>query len=243
LLYFKELKFFGIGESALAEKCQHLLDLNDPTVAPLTAEAECRLRIATKAANQDLADQKINTVEEQIRQIAGEFIYGENEDTLESVVAELLKKRGETIALAESCTGGLLSKRLTDVPGSSQFIKCNLVTYSNESKQKLLKVPGELLQQKGAVDPEVAIAMASGAKELAQTNWGLGITGIAGPDVGSEEKPVGLVYVAIVGANDYKKVLELRLGQRSRQDVRWVTSQEALNLVRKELLHDIEKVL
>lgn len=233
-LFYKELKFFGIGESSLAERIQDLLDLDDPTVAPLIAEGECRLRIATKASNQEEATEKIQKIEKLIEDKAKDFIYGQDLDTLESVVGKLLSGKNHTLAVAESCTGGLVSKRLTDIPGSSSYIKLNLVTYSNESKEKFLNVSSSSLESFGAVSKEVALEMAAGIQELAKTNWGMAITGVAGPDGGSPEKPVGTIYLAIVGEN-FKEVKKLEIGNRNRADIRWMASQEALNWMRQIL--------
>jgi nicotinamide-nucleotide amidase len=234
-LVVKELKFFGIGESRLAERIQDILNQADPTVAPLVSEGECRLRMATKAVTEEDALLKLEKTEALIREQVGEFIYGFNEDTLESVLASLLIKNKQTLSVAESCTGGLLSKRLTDVPGSSAYITCNIVTYSNQSKIDLLKVKATELEKHGAVSEEVALAMALGVKGLNKSDWAIAITGIAGPDGGSEDKPVGTVFVSVVGEH-FEKTIKLNLGNRPRQDIRWMASQEALNLMRKILL-------
>ncbi len=226
-LVWKELKFYGIGESALAELCQDLLDLNDPTVAPLAGRAECRLRLATKAQTQEFGQAKLLPIEEEIKKRAGNFLYGFNSDTLESLVAQKLKTQNLTIALAESCTGGLLSKRLTDLPGSSSYVKCNFVTYSNESKTKLLGVSKQVLEEQGAVSEEVAKQMAEGARKVSETDYGLGVTGIAGPDGGTPEKPVGTVYMAIASENK-TEVKKFNFGSAARDDIRWLSSQEAL---------------
>src|SRR5215211_2791881 len=134
----RTLWFAGIGESALAEKVQDFLDATDPTVAPLAGQGKVRLRITTRAATQEEAEEKIAPVEEEILSRLGDYYFGEDDETLESAVGRLLKERGETLALAESCTGGLLAKRLTDIPGSSAYIEEGLVTYSNGSKERRL---------------------------------------------------------------------------------------------------------
>src|SRR5215208_7885483 len=147
----RALWFAGIGESALAEKVQDLLDASDPTVAPLAGQGKVRLRITTRAATQEEAEERIAPVADEILSRLGDFYFGEDDETLESAIGKLLTGRGETLALAESCTGGLLAKRLTDMPGSSAYFKEGLVTYSNESKERLLGVPHELLVEHGAV--------------------------------------------------------------------------------------------
>src|ERR671910_408494 len=154
----KTLWFAGIGESALAEKVQDFLDAEDPTVAPLAGQGKVRLRITTRAATQEEAEDRIAPVEEEILVRLGEYYFGEDEETLESAVARLLQAQHSTLALAESCTGGLLAKLLTDMPGSSEYFKEGLVTYSNESKERLLGVPREMLAEHGAVSEPVARA-------------------------------------------------------------------------------------
>ncbi len=232
VLVYKELKIYGLGESSLAERVQDLLDLQDPTIAPLAGRAECRLRLATKAETKEIGFEKLKTIEDEIFKRVGEFIYGFDDETLESVVANKLKKQNLTLALAESCTGGLLSQRLTELAGSSAYTKTNIITYSNESKTKMLQVEPNILEQFGAVSEEVALQMAEGVQKLAQTDLGLAITGIAGPDGGSIQKPIGLVYIAISYKN-LKQAQKFDFGQATRSDIRWLASQSALNWLRK----------
>jgi nicotinamide-nucleotide amidase len=241
-LFFKEIKFYGIGESALAEKVQDLLDLTDPTVAPLAGNAECRLRIATKANNLQDAEIKLKEIENKIGERVGEFIYGYDSDSLESIVGNILKQKQKTLAVAESCTGGLISERLTNISGSSAYIKLNVVTYSNESKNQILNVKNESLAKYGAVSEQIALEMAQGVRDLAGSDYGLSITGIAGPGGGSIEKPIGTVFIAFVG-DGFQEITKLNLGilnknnsDKNRLDIKWKSSQEALNLVRKILL-------
>jgi len=240
-LFQKEIKFYGIGESAMAEKVQDLLDLEDPTVAPLTGQSECKLRIATKSNNSEISEEKINKTVQEIKNRIGEFIYGYDEDTLESVVANKLIEFGKTISIAESCTGGLLSKRLTDIPGSSQFINLNLVTYSNQSKINLLKVSAETINKYGVVSAQVAIEMAEGIEKLTNSDIAIAITGIAGPIGDTPEKPIGKVYYAICSnllSNPLKRIIsyELNLGNIGRENIRWKTTQEILFKLIKEYL-------
>ena len=148
---------------------------------------------------------------------------------------DLCRGKDLKIATAESCTGGFLSKRLTDIPGSSKFIKLNIVTYSNEAKNKLLTVPLELLKGFGAVSQQVASTMASGIKNLAKTDLGLSITGIAGPTGGSKNKPVGLVYFGLANKNKVITQKVLFGSNSSREEVRWLATQFSLNWLRKVL--------
>jgi len=235
-IFSVELKHIGIGESTLAQKYEELLSGRNPTVAPYAGRGECRLRVTAKAPSLDEARVMVQPVADRIRQESGHLCYGQDDDTLESVVARLLVRAGLTVALAESCTGGLVSKRLTDVPGSSRFIGLNLVTYSNQAKMDALGVDPEILDKHGAVSPECARAMAEGARSLAGSDIGIGITGIAGPDGGTDEKPVGLVYLAL-SAKDGSSQEELRLGARSsRTEIRYRTASAALNMLRLFLL-------
>ncbi len=232
----KTLWFAGIGESALAEKVQDFLDATDPTVAPLAGQDKVRLRITTRAATPEEAEGKIAPVEEEILARLGDFFFGEDDETLEGAVARLLKKKGATIALAESCTGGLLAKRLTDLPGSSAFLLEGLVTYSNEAKERLLGVPQELLVEHGAVSGPVAGAMAEGARKGSGADYGLSVTGVAGPDGGTEEKPVGLVFVGIsdAGGTEVERV-DLTAWARSRAAIRERSANRAFDLLRLRL--------
>ncbi len=232
----KTLWFAGIGESALAEKVQDFLDAEDPTVAPLAGQGKVRLRITTRAATQKEAEERIDPVEREILSRLGEYYFGEDEETLEGAVGRLLEAQNSTLALAESCTGGLLAKRLTDMPGSSAYFKEGLVTYSNEAKERLLGVPHELLVEHGAVSEPVARAMAEGARKLAETDYGLSVTGVAGPDGGTEEKPVGLVFVGVSDREgSFAERLDLSAWARSRVSIRERSANRAFDLLRLRL--------
>jgi nicotinamide-nucleotide amidase len=232
----RTLWFAGIGESALADKVQDFLDATDPTVAPLAGQGKVRLRITTRAATPEEAEERIAPVEREILSRLGDYYFGEDDETLESAVGRLLKETGATLALAESCTGGLLAKRLTDMPGSSAYLEEGLVTYSNESKERLLGVPHELLVEHGAVSEPVACKMAEGARKLAGTDYGLSVTGIAGPDGGTEEKPVGLVFVGLSDAGGtFAERLDLSAWARSRDAIRERSANRAFDLLRLRL--------
>jgi nicotinamide-nucleotide amidase len=232
----KTLHFAGIGESALAEKVQDFLDAKDPTVAPLAGQGRVRLRITTRANTEEEAQEKIAPVEKEVIARLGDYFFGEDDETLEGAVARLLKEKGATLALAESCTGGLLAKRLTDMPGSSTYFTEGLVTYSNEAKERLLGVPHALLLEHGAVSDAVARAMAEGARKVSGADYGLSVTGIAGPDGGTEEKPVGLVFVGISDAEDtFAETLDLTAWARSRDAIRERSTNRAFDLLRLRL--------
>ncbi len=232
----KTLWFAGIGESALAEQVQDLLDAEDPTVAPLAGQGKVRLRVTSRAATPLEAEEKIKPVAEDILARLGKYHFGEDDETLESAVARLLESGGETLALAESCTGGLLAKRLTDMPGSSAYFKEGLVTYTNESKERLLGVPEEMLTEHGAVSEPVALKMAEGVREASGADYGLSVTGVAGPGGGTEEKFVGLIWLGLAGAEGgFAEKLDLSAWARSRTAIRERSANRAFDLLRRYL--------
>ena len=239
-IYSCDLKHIGIGESSLAEKYAELLNLENPTVAPYAGRGECRLRVTAKANTEDAARKLAMPVIEKIKAESGVLCYGFDDQTLEGCVGNLLLKHNLTVSLAESCTGGLVSKRLTDVPGSSGYIELNLVTYSNEAKVKELSVPEDVLKEDGAVSEACARFMASGVRKHACADIGVSITGIAGPDGGTKEKPVGLVYLGI-DSEKGGRTRELRLGDKAgRSEIRYRTSNECLNMIRLYILENYE---
>jgi nicotinamide-nucleotide amidase len=232
----KTLHFAGIGESAVAEKVQEFLDATDPTVAPLAGQGKVRLRITTRAATEKEAQEKIAPVEKEMIARLGDYYFGENDETLEGAVGRLLQERGAKLALAESCTGGLLAKRLTDMPGSSAYFREGLVTYSNESKERLLGVPHDMIVEHGAVSEPVAREMAEGARRVSGADYGLSVTGVAGPDGGTQEKPVGLVFVGISDSEDtFAEKLDLTAWARSRDSIRERSANRAFDLLRLRL--------
>ena len=232
----RTLWFTGIGESDLAERVQDFLDASDPTVAPLAGQGKVRLRVTTRAATPEDAEKKIEPVAEEILSRLGEFYFGEDDETLESSVGQLLKDRGATLALAESCTGGLLAKRLTDAPGSSAYFTEGLVTYSNEAKERLLGVTHDTLMEYGAVSEAVAKEMAEGARKISGSDYGLSVTGVAGPGGGTEERPVGLVWLGLADADGTIAVdLDLSAWAASREAIRERSANRALDLLRLRL--------
>ncbi len=185
IIYSRSLRFWGIGESALAEKVAPLLDLTNPTVAPYAGKGEVRLRISAKTTSAEAAEELILPIEQQIKDIAGSDYYGSNDDTLASVVGQLLRGSGETLSVAESCTGGGLGQMLTEIPGSSDYFWGGIISYDNSVKVKLLGVNPVDLDKFGAVSSTVAEQMAIGVKTRLSTTWGLSITGIAGSNWGN----------------------------------------------------------
>ena len=236
-IYSRTLRFWGITESALAEKVAPFFELSNPTVAPYAGNGEVRLRVSSKAASQSVAMEAIAPVVEQLQALGGLDCYGADDDTLAVVVGKLLQAAGDTLAVAESCTGGGLGQQLTAVPGSSHYFWGGVISYDNQVKASLLGVDQGDLAQFGAVSAEVAQQMAAGVRSRLGTTWGLSITGIAGPDGGSETKPVGLVYIGLAGPNFAATSARYLFGSnRSRDAVRWMSVSAALDFLRRTLL-------
>jgi len=231
----RTIKITGISESAVAEKIEDLLKLKPPLTLGINAHPhEVHLKITAKEKNKKMALVKITKLEKEIKKRLGNCIFGKDKENLEEVLGKLLVKNKKTIAVAESCTGGLIANRITDIPGSSRYFILGIVAYSNQEKIKLLRVPSEILEKYGAVSKEVAEIMAKNIRKIAETDIGIGVTGIAGPKGGSPKKPVGLVYIAI-SARDKTEVKEYHfLGNRL--EIKLKTSQEALDLIRKYLM-------
>lgn len=235
IIRHRVLKTTGIPESFLAQK---LGDVNGLTqgarLAFLPSPKGVRLRITANAPTTEEADKKLDEVESRIREKVDKYIYAAGEIELEVILSELLKEKGLTLAAAESCTGGLIGDRLTNIPGSSSFLLADIVAYSNEAKRTYLNVSEDLLQQHGAVSKEVAEAMARGARETAGADIGIAVTGIAGPSGGTPEKPVGLVWVAYADAEEAVSI-KFNFGDE-RVRVKERASQAALELVRRKVL-------
>lgn len=227
----KKLKTTGISESALYEKVEKLIDPGDEVrLAFLPGYLGVDIRLTTESRDKDQARLKLEEFEERTREILGDLIYGTNDQTLEVVVGKLLAEREKTLAVAESCTGGLIGARLTNVSGSSKYFERGVVTYSNQAKTELLNVPGEIIEKHGAVSEEVAVLMAEGVRKLARTDYGLSVTGIAGPTGGTPQKPVGLVFIGFAREDD--SFAQRFLFGENRNSNRERAAQAALNMVR-----------
>lgn len=231
----KTLLTTGIGESFLFESIGDLDELlQGQKMAFLPSPYGVRLRIDVKSATDTEAEEEIARIEKRLYEKVGEYIYGVNNDLLEKTVGDLLSAKGLTLATAESCTGGFISQRITDISGSSEYFKGGVISYSNEAKENVINVDRNTLIKYGAVSSETAIEMAEGVRKLMNADVGISATGIAGPTGATESKPIGLTYVAIaIGDKVYSK--ELFLGDnRHRNRIR--AAQAALNMLRKELL-------
>jgi len=237
IIYSHTLRFWGIGESALAEKVGNFFNLSNPTVAPYASQGEVRLRVSARAASEAEANELIEPVAKQLRKIGGLDYFGVDEETLASVVGRLLTKASETLSVAESCTGGGLGSMLTSVAGSSTYFLGGVISYDNAVKASLLSVQPSDLEQWGAVSKQVAMQMALGVRSLLSTSWGLSITGIAGPGGGTQTKPVGLVYIGLAKPDGDVECFKYQFGAyRSRSLIRHVSACHALDLLRRRLL-------
>jgi nicotinamide-nucleotide amidase len=228
------LRTFGTGESMLDEQLKDVAASGDVSLGFRTSFPDNYLRPLARAASAEEAEAKLDRVCEQIRERLGAIVYGEGDDTLPVVVGRLLRERGVTLAVAESCTGGLVAEQLTEVPGSSAYFLGGVVAYANEAKVRFLGVPEALLEEHGAVSEPVVCAMAEGVRERFGADFGVATTGISGPDGGSEEKPVGLVHIAlsrVEGTHAEHFVFPL-----DRHRHRRLTAQAALDWVRRAVL-------
>jgi nicotinamide-nucleotide amidase len=226
------LRTTGIYESKLADKIQHLIDgQNTITVAYLPKITGVTLRLM---APRNAEDQFLNLYHA-IKERVQKYIFSEDNENLETVVGKLLLQQQKTIALAESCTGGLVSHMLTDLPGSSAYVLYNQVVYSNDFKIKALNIAATIIEKHGAVSEETAAAMAENARAIAGTDYGIGITGIAGPGGGTEEKPVGLVFIALAEKDQSTKVYRFQFGG-DRHINKTMSAIAALEILRRTLL-------
>lgn len=231
----KAFKVSGVSEAELDVMLQGVTEgFAAASIAFCVNFPEIEVKIRVVADEELTADEIIAIVGDKTRNILGSRVFAEDGETIDTVVAGLFKKTGATLSLAESCTGGLIAKRITDLSGSSTYFLEGLVTYSNRAKIDLLGVPAQLLEEKGAVSAEVAMAMARGAREKSGSDLALAVTGIAGPEGGSAEKPVGTVFMALAGQEQCRVRLFNFHGDR--EQVRLVTSFAALNWLRRELL-------
>ena len=229
------LRFWGVGESSLAEQLADLLEQSNPTVAPYAGAGEVTLRLTARADSEAAATALLAPLEASIRARTGTTCFGADDDDLATVVLGQLRARGQTLAVAESCTGGGLGAALAAVPGASDVWLGGVIAYANAVKQQLLGVPEPVLAQHGAVSDPVAQAMAEGARRVTGADWALAITGVAGPGGGTEAKPVGLVHIAVAGPDGCSSE-GVRFGaSRGRAWIQTLSAGEALNRLRLRL--------
>jgi nicotinamide-nucleotide amidase len=224
----------GVVESDTEVKIRHLYDLFDRQDITILASYGVLRLVLSAVGDDDAATRQLDAMEAAFREVLGEDVAAVDVGDLPEVVLDGLRRRRETLAVAESCTGGLLSAHLTDVPGASEVFLGGVVSYSNDAKEHLVDVPHELLVEHGAVSQEVARAMAEGVRARFRSDWGAGITGIAGPTGGTEEKPVGLVHWAVAGPDGVSAKHHVFLGDRS--IVRVWSLNATLDLLRRRML-------
>ena len=229
------LRVSGMGESAVDELIAPIYTTY-PSVQTsiLFSRAEIEVHLSATAPDAQDAEKVLDELVGKIAQALGPALFAINGETMEEVVGKLLTERGETLAVAESCTGGLIGMRLTEVQGSSKYFLEGAVTYSNEAKTRTLGVPNEMLEEHGAVSSETAEAMADGMRQRADSDYAVSVTGIAGPDGGSEEKPVGTVFVGYADRSRTKSIKLTLPGDRHL--IRWRSSQAALDYLRRQIL-------
>ena len=228
------VRTFGIGESAMSQLVEDLLAKENPTVAPYAKDGEALLRVTAMADNETEAEKLCAPVLKEITDRLGDFVYGIDYTCLEEAVVAMLREKGMKLATAESCTGGLIGKRITNVSGASAVFDCGIIAYSNEIKNKILGVSEDDLKKYGAVSEQVAKQMAAGVLELSGADIAVSVTGIAGPASDGTDKPVGLSYIGLA-TKDGVQVKKLMTGRNDRDYNRYVNASNALNMVRMYL--------
>lgn len=231
----RTINITGLPESVVDTKIKDLLHNPPPVTAGIFAYPSLiEVKITAKAKSDRQAETLISKMDKKITSRLKEHIFGRDKETLESAVGNLLIRAGKTLSVAESCTGGLISHRITEVAGSSKYFKGGFVAYSNELKTSLFNVPPDLFKRRGAVGPNVAALMAKNVRELVATDYGIGVTGIAGPSGATKVKPVGLVYIAL--SQSAKVICQKFNFTGERSVIKFKASQAALDMLRMELL-------
>lgn len=232
----RTLKVFGLTESAIADRLREInMENYSATLAYLPRFPENHVKITVKGKSAAEAEKNLQQVEKVIREKLSGRVFAVDEETLEEIVGQLLRKHGATLAVAESCTGGLISHRITQIPGSSDYFERGIVAYSNQAKIEILKVPKNILSAHGAVSGPVAEKMAVGVREISNSTLGLAVTGIAGPSGGSVEKPVGTVFIALASP---ERVISKKYNlSGDRDQVKILSAHIALDWVRRYFLH------
>jgi nicotinamide-nucleotide amidase len=231
----RQLKITGLGESQCDARVAPIYKLyTDVQTTILAGAGEIQLHLKTRATSLEAAQEGVDQLAEKIEEELGDYVFSDNGDSMEQIVGYYLQMRNATLAVAESCTGGLLAERITSISGSSRYFVGSAVVYSNQWKTAFADVPAEMIEKHGAVSREIAAALAEGIRKRSAATLGLGITGVAGPTGGTEAKPVGLVFHALA-SDGGTEVAERRFaGDRKR--IRWFASQQAMDMVRRKLM-------
>jgi nicotinamide-nucleotide amidase len=231
----RELKVTGMGESQCDSRIAPIYKrFSDVQTTILAGSGEIQLHLKTRAASLDTAHRRLDELVSGIEEVLGDFVFSDNGESLEQIVGNYLQMRNATLAVAESCTGGLLAGRITSIGGSSRYFVGGTVVYSDDLKTSLAAVSEELIDKHGAVSREVAAALAEGIRTRCHSTFGLGITGVAGPSGGTPEKPVGLVFHALASGQGTEVIERKFPGDRNR--IRWFASQLALDMLRRKLM-------
>jgi nicotinamide-nucleotide amidase len=231
----RELKITGLGESACDARVAPIYQLyTDVQTTILAGAGEIQLHLKTRAASLEAAQARVDQLVEKIEEELGDSVFSDNGDSMEQIVGYYLQMRNATLAVAESCTGGLIAERITSVSGSSRYFVGGAVVYSNQLKIAFADVPASLIEMHGAVSREIAAALAEGIRNRSNATFGLAVTGVAGPTGGTGTKPVGLVFHALASATGTEVVERTFAGDRKR--IRRFASQQALDMVRRKLM-------
>jgi len=231
----RELKITGQGESQIDSRVSPIYKkFTDVDTTILAGAGEIQLHLKTRGHSIESAQERVDELAAKIEAELGDLVFSDNGDSLEQIVGYFLQMRGATLAVAESCTAGLIAQRVTSISGSSRYFLGGAVVYSNQLKTDFAGVPAELIDKHGAVSREVAAALAEGIRQRCGSTFGVGVTGIAGPGGGTREKPVGLVYHGLSADSGTEVVEKQFVGDRTR--IRWLASQQALDMVRRKLM-------
>jgi len=231
----RELKITGMGESHCDARVAPIYKrFPDVQTTILAGAGEIQLHLRSRAASMEVAQRRVDELVSQMEEELGEHVFSDNGESMEQIVGYYLQMRNATLAVAESCTGGLIGERITSISGSSRYFVGGAIVYSNELKTSLAEVPAELIEKHGAVSREVAAAMAEGIRKRCSATLGVGVTGVAGPAGGTPEKPVGLVFHALASEGGTEVIERKFPGDRKR--IRWFASQQALDMVRRKLM-------
>jgi len=233
----RTIKLFGLSEAKVDQTVTELkLRIPGISIGFYPRFPENHLVLTSRGPSEENVRKNLAKAERRVTEALRKYIFGYDNETLDGIVASLLTQKKRTLAVAESCTGGLIADRLTNIPGSSLFLERGVITYSNESKVQLLGVPAEIIEKFGAVSEEVALLMAEGVRKLAVTDIGIAVTGIAGPDGGTDSKPVGTVYIALAdGTKSFSRLFHFRWERRR---VKEISAQWALEMLRRYLTEE-----
>lgn len=242
VFFSRNIHIMGMGESAVEDVLREMMQTSEnPTIAPYAKDGECRLRVTASAASREIAAAMCDELIERVKQTqVGQYIYGIDAESVEKVLVDRLLEKGMTLACAESCTGGLVAKRITDIPGASAVLLGGVVSYTEGAKSKLLGVKEETLARYSAVSEMTAIEMAEGVREKLGADIGISTTGYAGPDGGSKQDPVGTVYIGIADKKGTSVTRFSFSGMRSRDYIRTLAAGRALLMVLESITRESE---